>query len=397
MSCNYKIYKISFAPLIMLLFLMLIPLITSLYLFEGIDLKFKNRGNCYLIDNQYVNKFDLNRITSNITLESQDELNQPINEKIFIKFCSIESPSIKNHTSLVKIIINENEIDTWYNYSFDSKVWDYDSNSKTLKIKMLTDRKCKLANNEYKNNYKNKNFDKPKLESEGLKLVISLNIHCNNSLSETQSIISSDSKLKLNRFIKNELECNKILNFESKFVCPLNSRINLYRFYSEYSFIFGMFHIILGFFMLTYGNLFELITYYLNGILFSRMLISYMEDFVLYCFIQFEKDYAEYVWLLWLFEVFSILIGFMIGYYIKNFREAKILFLGSMTGHVIFYLVWLPLCFFVRYNPSVFYYFFHIISFVLTGIISLRYFAKSKNFLIISCAVIGSYNAVKVN
>ena len=60
----------------------------------------------------------------------------------------------------------------------------------------------------------------------------------------------------------------KKLNFYSNdSLCPKLPKLDLHKFYLKYNYIFGLNYIVWGFFMLTYGNLFENIVIYLNGIL----------------------------------------------------------------------------------------------------------------------------------
>lgn len=394
---SYSKSKVNMAsiPLRIIKFIVLLLLLPLISPFQSRDFyktSFKNKGNCYLIDNHYLNKFNLKKI-NNVTLIVSDQVDHQVSEKILINFCQdvYSNKLTSNEASLLKIIKANNEIETWYNYSYDSKTWEFDSKSDSLLIKLTTNKKCNLWKNDTK--LINSSIDN---ENPNLILSVTLNITCNYNLAETVKITSTDDNEYLADFIENQSECKKTLHFQSKLICPMNSGLYLHRFYSKYSFIFGLFNIILGFFMLTYGNSFEKTTFYLNGILFSRMLIAYIEDFSLYNFFDNGKDFAQCEWLLWLIEALSVLIGIFIGYFIKNFRQAKILFLGSMTGHVVFYLVWLPLCFFIRFYPSIFYFFFHVISFALTGLISYKCLCNSKSFLIVSCAVIGSYNTVKV-
>lgn len=417
MNLNLKIQiKSLVSILLVILTLTMFQFTTSKHLFEDSELKFKNKGNCYLIDNRYVHNFNLGKLNKSINLDASSDNDDQRSEKILIKFCNEESNKQYDHanynTSLVDVVKSENHLETWYNYNYDSKLWNYDKNANALKIRLLTNKDCKLSkkdieDNNYNDNDKNNNKHYNNETSNNnnknsdsrvatLKLAITINIYCNNEVPEEENIRSLDIKSKLKSFINNEEECNKILNFESKLVCPLNSGLNLHRFYCEYSFVFGMIYIILGFFMLTYGNLFELATYYLVGILFSRMIILYIEEFMLFNFLHDQNDYDEFELMLWLFEGLSVLIGIMIGYYIKSFKEVKIIFLGSMTGHVVFYSVWLPLSYFITFHPFIFYFFFHVILFGLTGLISMKCFSKSNNFLIFSCAVIGSYTTMKV-
>lgn len=338
--------------------------------------EYKNKGNCYLVNNMLDKKFNLSEIP-------YYKLMMPEEETLYISFCSKHnlddsySNNAEKNNPLIKLEKDETNI-TLYDYSYETKRWDYlsEKDHQALVIRLDTRKECI-----------NKNDKK-----------LTKKIYIRIKISKNASIIDPD----LNKTSKNWKNFNNIdsaciwnLEFFSN-IQYSDTGLELYRFYSEYPYIFGLGYIVIGFFLLSQGNLFESITFYVNGIIFCRMIILFIEDFIIYNVYPetYSKDF-HYLFL-WIGEFLTMILGLLLGQFIRQYKISKVIFMGAMTGHILSYLVWLPLSYFLCYKPFLSYFVFNIICFILTGFIACKLLKKSENFFIFSCAIMGSYCMVKV-
>ena len=382
---NTKIF-IFFLPNLFFIFFSQINYIKPFY----IERKKNNRGNCFLIDKNMEFSFDLNNFSSEFKINITNPYTPTdLNQKLLINFCysnlNENSPDIQTNRSLLRIITN-NITENLYNYSFNTKFWRYNRNNKTLAIKWVSEQNCfydeKLLNNSI--------FLREK------KIKYYLETVCNENLNYLNHTVSLNTQDDLMDFILNKTKCKKILKFQSKFACPKDSGLSLYIIYSKYSFIFGLCYIISGFFILSCGNFFESTIFYFNGILFSRMIIINLED-IIFKQISIDINLSTYIILvLFILEIFSFIPGIIIGYYSRKYIKSKILMVGVMTGHSFGTLIWLYICHLIKGHSQIFYYIFHLVIFVFSGVLSFKYLKKSQNFLILSSAIIGSYITIKV-
>jgi hypothetical protein len=333
--------------------------------------KYINKGNCFLIDKNLTNLFKLNSL--NFTID-----NPYTDTKIFINFC--EDKNIKNpDPALIKIKINsekgkgkkiESKIISLYNNSYKTKLWYYDNTNRTLKIKLLTNQICK----------DNRNLNN---------INISLIINCDESKNGT---FYENSPEEIFNIIENENICNKKIKFFSNdLLCPKKANFDLHKFYLKYNYIFGLNYIIWGFFMLTYGNLFEYIIIYLNGILFSRMVFLLIEDFL---FSLFSSGVNNNEWMIWTTEIIIIIVAYFLSNFTKKSKNLKYILLGSLIGSILSYYNWLIFCLYIKDYQKTFYYINNCLGIILGSIISYKFFVNSQNYLIISCAIVGSYNII---
>lgn len=380
-------YKIFSAIKLFLLLLIISPILNSKEKFDDI----KNRGNSYFIDNHFNFSFSLRDLPKDFILNASNKNNERT-AKFIVNFFLDEKISKTNNTSLFKVEMN-NTFESWYEYSYDTKFWDYNLSSNVLTIILKTDFNCH-SESLFKN-YQSDQEEKTTLQKQDKKYII-YSIKCNPELN-SDLIRSLDSEFYLFDIILNENECHKTIKFESKFACPRNASLNIYRYFTKYSYIFGLYLIVVGFMILSYGNVFKLVTFYIYSIYFSGMIIKYFEDFILKRFTGVNTDFTEFEYILWITEFSSIIIGILIGHFIKKLKKSKIIFLGAMTGHINIYMIWLSICYYITFQPFIFYFVSNIIAFFLTGYLAYKFFKKSDKFLIYSCAVIGSYTTVKVN
>lgn len=369
--------------------------------------KLINKGNCFLIDNQLNNSFNLNKLSKNIELDVSFPTKNNINEteKILINICENKISKKTQSENLLKIIKNDKQHEFWYNYTYDSKFWVYDPKKQELHIQWNTQKSCGYTEDYFDNEYyydndidtnienKTNNYNKSKFYfGEDLKMSILLNITCNRNQEEIKNF---DDNFYLQKFLYDN-KCLKTLHFESKYACPNESELYLFKFYCEYAFIFGLVYILAGIFILLYGNFFESVTYYFIGVIFTRILILFGEEYLISFLKKKNGEDFKLNWVLWTAELLGIIIGIFLGKLIKKYKILKTFLLGSMTGHYIFYFVWWPLFNIIHKNTELYYMIFNTVCFLITGYFANIFLSKSHKFLIFSSGIIGSYNTIKV-
>jgi hypothetical protein len=342
--------------------------LTNIYDYKN---RYINKGNCFLIDNNLSNLFILNSM--NFTIDHPDN-----NKIIFINFCedkNLEKPD----PALIKIKLNpekekkkqkESNIISLYNNTYKTKLWYYDEKNRKLKIKLLTNLKCK--DNKYSNN-----------------INISLIIKCDETKNGT---FYENSPKEIFDILEDENNCNKKIEFFSnESLCPKKANFDLHKFYLKYNYVFGLNYIIWGFFMLTYGNLFENIVIYLNGILFIRMIFILIED---YLFSLFRNGENKFEWMIWTIEFLMIIIAYFFSNLTKKSKNFIYILQGALIGSILFYYNWIILCLYIKENVKTFYYINNFSGIIIGSFISFKFFVNSQNYLIFSCALVGSYNII---
>lgn len=329
--------------------------------------KFINKGNCFIIDKSLTNLFNLKSI--NFTIENNSEKSQ----KIILNFC--ENKSLKEiNPSLVKLK-TENKTISMYDNSYKTKLWYYDSLEKILKIRLITNQTC-LNKEKVKGKY---------LNNSNITFLIKCDLTKNGTFYE-------NSPKEIFEILQDEYNCNKEINFYSKELCPKPPQLDLHKFYLKYCYIFGLNYIVWGFFMLTYGNLFEKIVIYLYGYLFIRMILMIIEDY-LFSLIN-NKDKFE--WIMWSTEILNLIVGYFFSKFTRKYKNSKYWLLGFLNGGVLAYYNFLIFCYFIRSYELIFYYLNNISFMLIGGYVSHKYFINSANYLIFSCGLVGSNNIILV-
>jgi Domain of unknown function (DUF4203) len=116
--------------------------------------------------------------------------------------------------------------------------------------------------------------------------------------------------------------------FRTVEACPKFSLGTLWRFFNDFYFIFGLFMIALGGYLISVGNKYQDITLFLVG----QASVSTL--FMIVVFAGMFPDQQD-MWVVWVILIISLAVGAAAGYATRKWGKYGVLILGAWLGGII--------------------------------------------------------------
>jgi hypothetical protein len=243
---------------------------------------------------------------------------------------------------------------------------------------------------------------KAALEIEYLQLTLNSRQKCNSEKNYTLTFaIKCDNSMhvgeyKLAEYSYDSFEmksiCEKYIYLSSRHGCANIPIYSVWRFYMEYSYIFGNCLIVLGFYILLRGISFKRITSVLYGT---------HTGLIVFFSIMSQLDTIVNDTVMWYCAITSLIIGSTFGYLINKAKRLRNMLIGAWCGYVIatisYYLFFAYISLYLPINPRLFYALLIISTSIACGLTSLCLKENAvyliSNPMCGSCAVLRVFNS----
>jgi len=179
-------------------------------------------------------------------------------------------------------------------------------------------------------------------------------------------------------------QCENTLKGESLYACPDNSLLNLYAFILQYYYLFGGALIILGVFLILFGQkLYEITIFVLAFVISGAFFLTLTFQF-------FVKDTSDPA-VKWVVLGICAILGLIIAYFIIKLNKLFFILLGASLGYLLGNFLYIFILNFIPGNVNLV--FFSTIGVCMVICAALAYFL-SDFLLILSTSFIGSYSLV---
>jgi hypothetical protein len=329
-----------------------------------VDIIMKN-ASCFLFDALEYYYFDLNPINnkSDIVFSDND------GSKLYINFCQFTNiNSCQNEKSLVTVKYN-NETCKSFTKSDKTKEWTYNiTDPSSVTLSMKTDLICN-----YEKNYTT-NFI----------------IYCDENMADGS--IEPYNNLLFNDSLKyffnlSPVDCQRNISFKAKNACVKYDKYIHFKLHNEYSYIYGLFFILFGFFLAFLGNYHEDFT--LN--IFVLFIINSLFR-ILFIFIEIKKTQE---WVIFVADLLVWILGIIIAGFIKNSEKLQILSYGFLLGICTSRMIYLTAFIRITIYPYLIFFLVLFISIITVSLITYFFVSKTKA-LIYSSSICGSIIAFTV-
>lgn len=164
--------------------------------------------------------------------------------------------------------------------------------------------------------------------------------------------------------------------------CPVVNLYMLSKFIEQYKSLLGVLVIIIGLFMLTFGNKFLKVTFVITLIIASCSLALY---FYYYLPINKSRDFT-----LWIILGVGLIFGIVLGYFLIKIEAIIYFCIGGYLGFLLGNLLYAAI--FIHINSNVVLPITLVICILICGYISYK---LSKHIIIVTSSIIGAYAVIR--
>jgi len=181
-------------------------------------------------------------------------------------------------------------------------------------------------------------------------------------------------------------KCRPKIVMNSKAGCPVFSLHSLWQFFIYYSFVIGIFMILLGIFLLVFGGRYFKVTMFLGGLLITTATI------MLTLFITVFPTNTPF-WAVWLTLGVAAGIGCGVGYAAFRWSRVGVLLIGSWIGALLGSLLYnIFIYIFAKSNPLLALWLTVAFSAILVAVLSMVFFDHA---VILGSCICGAYMLVR--
>jgi hypothetical protein len=151
---------------------------------------------------------------------------------------------------------------------------------------------------------------------------LSFHIKCDREMDEGEFSLNENSYTSFEK----ENYCDKTLRLTSKHGCGVKPIYSVWKFYMEYSYLFGNCLIIIGFYVLLRGITFKRVTSVLYGTHTGLIIFFYTMS-------AFDAIVNDTI--LWYCAITSLIIGSFLGYFINRWKKLRNILIAAWCGYVL--------------------------------------------------------------
>ena len=213
-------------------------------------------------------------------------------------------------------------------------------------------------------------------EVEGAKYITNIRIYCDKDVDEMK-----DFKI----FKADNMKCSYMMEFRSRYGCPLGSTYLLLKLMEDYNYIFMVIMVVLGILLCFFGKKYiEPTIVVLCGVVVCYVLTSII--------ISLFPDFITSELGLFLCLLVCFILGLAIGYFTREDVRFYVILCGGFLGYSVATFFYQIVQTYVTWDPQILYYIVLAVCVIIGGVIGWFF---SEPILILSLSVFGGYLAMR--